>query len=75
MAYNRFTTDSVRKEFGIKVIGNEVIFKDIHPVQPSDVLSRFPERYLSLGSAISTEKARSEFIIAPILAELIPILR
>ncbi len=70
MAYNRFTIDSVRKEFGIKIIGDEAIFKDIHPVPPSDVLSGFLERYLPLGSAIGTEKARSEFIIAPVLAEL-----
>ncbi len=70
MAYNKFTIDSVRKLFGIKLIGDELIFKDIHPVSPSDVLSKYLERYLPLGSAIGTEKARSEFIIAPILAEL-----
>ncbi len=70
MAYNRFTIDSIRKEFGMKVIGDQSFFKDIHPVSPSDLLKKFLERYLFLGSAIGTEKARSEFIIAPILAEL-----
>ena len=70
VAYNKFTIDSVRKLFGIKLIGDEFLFKDIHPVSPSDVLSKYLERYLPLGSAIGTEKARSEFIIAPILAEL-----
>jgi len=70
VAYNKFTIDSVRKLFGIKLIGDEFLFNDIHPVSPSDVLSKYLERYLPLGSAIGTEKARSEFIIAPILAEL-----
>ncbi len=70
MDYNRFTIDSVIKEFGVKIIGDEDIFTPIHPVPPSDVLRTFLERYLPLGSAIGTEKARSEFIIAPILAEL-----
>lgn len=70
MAYNKFTIDSVRKLFGIKIVGDEFLFKDIPTVSPSDVLSKYLERYLPLGSAIGTEKARSEFIIAPILAEL-----
>lgn len=70
MSYNKFTIDLIRKQFGVKVIGDLSIFKDINPVSPSDVLTKFLERYLPLGSAIGTEKARSEFIIAPILAEL-----
>jgi hypothetical protein len=70
MAYNRFTIDSIRKEFGIEIVGNHLIFNDIHPISPSDLLSKFLERYLPLGSAIGTEKARSEFIIAPMLAEI-----
>lgn len=70
MAYNTFTIDSVRKNFGIEIIGDYVIFEEIIPVSPSDVLRKFLDRYLPLGSAIGTEKARSEFIIAPILAEL-----
>jgi hypothetical protein len=70
MAYNRFTIDAIIKSFGIKIVGDVSLFDSINPVEPSDVLVRFLERYLPLGSAIGTEKARSEFIIAPILAEL-----
>ncbi len=70
MAYNKFTIDSVRKAFGIEILSNEKLFQDVVPVAPSDVLQKFLERYVPLGSAIGTEKARSEFIIAPILAEL-----
>lgn len=70
MAYNKFTIDVVRKNFGIEIIGDQQIFQNVAPVSPSEVLQKFLERYVPLGSAIGTEKARSEFIIAPILAEL-----
>ncbi|BAP57282.1 hypothetical protein THII_2985 [Thioploca ingrica] len=70
MAYNKFTIDSVKKSLGIKIRGHVLLFEPIKPVEPSEVLEKFLARYLSLGSAIGTEKARSEFIIAPILAEL-----
>ena len=70
MAYNRFTIDAVRKAFGIRIVGDTSLFNGVDPVEPSDILVKFLERYLPLGSAIGTEKARSEFIIAPILAEL-----
>lgn len=70
MAYNRFTIDLVRKTFGISIVGDTSLFDGIDPAEPSEVLVKFLERYLPLGSAIGTEKARSEFIIAPILAEL-----
>lgn len=70
MAYNRFTIESVKKTFGINILGDLSLFEHSVPVEPSDILTRFLERYLPLGSAIGTEKARSEFIIAPILAEI-----
>ena len=70
MAYNKFTIDSVRKTFGIEIISDQKLFPAVVPVAPSDVLRKFLELYVPLGSAIGTEKARSEFIIAPILAEL-----
>jgi len=70
MAYNRFTIESIKKNFGVRIIGDVSLFEPIVPVEPSDILARFLERYLPLGSAIGTEKARSEFIIAPILAEI-----
>jgi len=71
MLYNKFTIESVKKSFGLKIKANTVLFSDIKPVQPSELLRNFLEKYSSLGSAIGTEKAKSEFIIAPILAELI----
>lgn len=70
MAYNRFTIESIKKTFGLKIIGDVCLFEHTAPVEPSQVLIQFLHRYLPLGSAIGTEKARSEFIIAPVLAEI-----
>lgn len=70
MAYNRFTIESIRKTFGIRIQGDVSLFETIVPIEPSAILAQFLDRYLPLGSAIGTEKARSEFIIAPVLAEI-----
>ena len=70
MAYNRFTIESIKKTFGLKIIGDVCLFEYTTPVEPSQILIQFLNRYLPLGSAIGTEKARSEFIIAPVLAEI-----
>ena len=70
MAYNKFTIETARKTFGLTIV-EASMFVDSQSVKPSEVLRQYLERYLPLGSAIGTEKARSEFIIAPVLAELI----
>lgn len=64
MAYNKFTIDAVRKSFGVEILGNKLLFEHVKPIPPTEVLREFLKRYLPLGSAIGTEKARSEFIIA-----------
>lgn len=46
------------------------MFANVMPVVPSDVLRTLLLNYVPLAEAIGTEKAKSEFIIAPILAEL-----
>ncbi len=70
MNYNQFTIDKVIKAFGLEIISDQTFIGHVTPVQPSEMLRQFLERYLPLGDAIGTEKARSEFIITPILAEL-----
>ncbi len=70
MAYNKFTVQNVIKTFNLELIENEVLFKDVKPITPSPLLTQLMEKYLPLAHAIGTEKARSEFIIAPLLAEL-----
>lgn len=70
MAYNKFTINQIRKQFDITVLEEPVMFTDISAVEPSDMLRYFLKRQIPLAEAIGTEKAKSEFIIAPILSEL-----
>lgn len=70
MAYNKFTINQIRKQFEIQVTESTNLFADVRPVAPSEMLRALLTRDIPLAEAIGTEKAKSEFIVAPILAEL-----
>lgn len=70
MAYSDFTLAKVKKAFGLVVDESQSIFDGVAGVQPSEFLSLTLKEYLSLATAINTEKARSELIIAPVLTEV-----
>ena len=71
MAYNKFTLEKVIEQFELKIQPVESIFNDaIKPVNPSQFLQQTLERNLTLAKGISTEKAFSELIIAPVLVEI-----
>ena len=70
MAYNTFSIRQIRKQFGMKIREEPRLFPQITPVQPSEMLRCLLERHIPLAEAIGTEKAKSEFIIAPILSEI-----
>lgn len=69
MAYRDFSFDKVKKAFLLqeKTIP---LFANVDPICPSDWLLETLKTSLRLARASSSEKARSEFIIAPILLEL-----
>lgn len=70
MSYSDFTINSLKEKFCINFSQNEVLFPS-PPIQKiSDELKHYLDKYISLALAIDTEKARSEYIIAPILGEL-----
>ena len=75
MAYNKFTLEKVTEQFGLKVIQKDSIFaaKDVALPQPSQLLKQTLERNVTLAKSIATEKALSEFIVAPILSEILNI--
>jgi hypothetical protein len=70
MAYSNFTLAKVTKCFGLTLNENRSLFGDVAGVQPSELLKRILDENLSLATAINSEKARSEFLIAPILSEV-----
>jgi hypothetical protein len=66
MSYCDFTLESVRHQLGIK-LRDQTLFTGIDDVVPSAWLRESLHR--GTGLSIKTEKARSEFIVAPILLE------
>ncbi len=70
MAYNKFTLNKVRKQFGITLDSSLPLFRHITPLAVRPRLSELLNDFVPIAVAIDTEKARSEWIVAPILGEL-----
>ena len=70
VSYSDFSLDQIKDQFGLDLIEDQVLFPNDRIFPVSDLLKELMERYVPLAAWINTEKARSEFIIAPILAEL-----
>jgi hypothetical protein len=70
MAYEDFSIERIQNDFSVIVEDKPHLFISIEAINPSERLLSLLEDFIPLGSAIGTEKARSEFIIAPILAEV-----
>jgi hypothetical protein len=71
MAYSDFTTiTKVRESFGLIIEESIDLFTDIPEALPSSYLQTTLNENVFLATAINTEKARSELIIAPVLLEV-----
>jgi hypothetical protein len=76
MPYSAFTSVSqVKKAFGLTTQeGDRFIPPDLTPITPDIILTGFLKRTLALATVTGSEKARSEFIVAPLLIEVREIL-
>ena len=70
MAYSKFKLAQVLDNFNITLIEEVDLFPDVPSAEPSELLKAVLKRGIPLAEAISTEKARSEFVLAPILSEV-----
>ena len=70
MAYSDFTVSKVKRDLGITIAETTGLFAQVRKVEPSELLTAILNRSGRLGRLIGTEKAKSEFLIAPILAEV-----
>jgi hypothetical protein len=68
--YGEFSIEDVKASFQLQIAEAEEYFASIPPVQVSDFLTRTLAESIPLAVAISTEKARSELIIVPVLLEV-----
>lgn len=69
MAYNQFTAREITEKFGVSYVDVDGLFAEVAaaPIDPS--LTWYLKQSVPLALSISTEKARSEMIITPILIE------
>src|SRR5437868_5360655 len=70
MPYNAFSLEELKQCFGLRVAEDIAVFAQIAPIPISDLLRATLLENIPLALAISTEKARSEMLIAPILIEI-----
>lgn len=70
MSYSSFTNLDLKRQFGVEQFYRTGLFIDIPPRPVSDLLKTTLAENFNFALAQGTEKARSEFIIAPIFAEL-----
>lgn len=67
MNYNKFSFDRIKRRFNLNEVQKD-LFEGITPIEPSDWLKETME--ITADLPIKTEKARTEFILMPILLEL-----
>lgn len=70
MAFSNFTLPDVLDRFGLTLTTNEPLFPGVRPVAAGPVVHQFLETVGQLALRVNTEKARSEWLIAPVLGEL-----
>lgn len=70
MSYEEFNLEQISFDFGLEIEENVELFADIQEVQLDEFFLRYLHNNIPLAVAISTEKAKSEMILAPILIEL-----
>ena len=71
MSYSDFTSFDKLIPLGISQIITVDKLVDFEPIAPSAFLIEALKRFAPLAIAINTEKARSEYLIAPILSEIV----
>ncbi len=70
MPYGEFTIEEVKARFQLRIAEGEECFAGVAPVTVRNLLTQELAENIPLAVAISTEKARSELIIVPVLLEV-----
>lgn len=70
MSYESFTLQQLREQFGITLTQADDLYGAVVPLVTGDFLTTLLRRQLPLALGKSSEKGRSEFLIAPILSEV-----
>ncbi len=69
MAFSDFDLRGALQAFGLTEERDAALFADVAPLVPSPFLQVWLDEFAPVAVGVNSEKARSEFIIAPFLAE------
>lgn len=69
MTYADFSLLALQTKFQLSITEDQKLFDQVQPIEISATLAELLTENIPLALAIDTEKARSEFIIAPLLAD------
>src|SRR5262245_60526195 len=69
MAYSDFDLKTAVHTFALTEDRDTDLFAEVAPLEPSTFLQVWLEKFAPVALGVNSEKARSEFIIAPMLAE------
>ena len=70
IAYNKFTMAQLRKEHHLEISSQPALFAAVPPAEISDLLRQTLANQTEIAIRSGSEKARSEYLIAPILSEV-----
>ncbi len=69
MAFSDFDLKTAVQKFALTEVRDTDLFAGVEPLEPSEFLRVWLDEFAPVALGVNTEKARSEFIIAPMLAE------
>jgi hypothetical protein len=69
MAFSDFDLKTAVQVFALTEVRDKDLFADTQPIEPSEFLRIWLDKFAPVALGVNSEKARSEFIIAPMLAE------
>jgi hypothetical protein len=69
MAFSDFDLKTAVQRFALTEGRDTDLFAGVEPLQPSEFLRIWLETFAPVAMGVNSEKARSEFIIVPMLAE------
>jgi len=69
MAFGDFDLKTAVQKFGLSEDRDTDLFAAVEPLQPSEILRAWLDELAPVALGVNSEKARSEFIIAPVLIE------
>jgi hypothetical protein len=70
MAFSDFDLKTAVHSFALTEVRNRDLFLDVKPIEPGEFLRKWLDTFAPVALGVNSEKARSEYIITPMLGEV-----